>query len=208
MEDALPILIFIGAVVVGVFLLALWFKAGKKKALQLRADFETAHGLKGSERPGEFGTIYRADGTVRGVAVHIESEAVRGAKGWRKVTRVRTTGASELGALVCVRRALTAPEAGAGANLPQQELGDPEFDDKFRTLCATAGEAGALLSPGLRKILAEHVTQPLFGVQLLEIAGAEITLTMGSSLANGLVPAQKTAVEQALDVVVGLCKGA
>lgn len=204
MGNALPILIFVGVTVVVLVGLAVWFKRGKMRAMELRSAFEAAHGLKGSERPGEFGTIYRASGTVRGVDIHIECEPVRSDRGWRKVTRVSAKGARDIGSLVAVRRAFADHEAGVGANLPQQQFGDPEFDDRFRTLCATAEEAGALLPPKLRQLLAAHVRQPLFGIQSLKVAGAEVTVTMGSSLANGLIPEQRTAVEQAMDVVLTL----
>lgn len=202
MGNALPILIFVGVLVLVVLVLAVWFKRGKKQALELRSAFLAAHGFESSERPGEGGTIYRAAGTVRGLAVDIECEPVRSAHGWRSVTRVRAKGAGNIGTLVAVRRAFADHEAGVGANLPQQQLGDPDFDDRFRTLCATAEEAGALLPPRLRKLLAAHVRQPLFGIQSLKVAGAEVTVTMGSSLASGLIPEHRTAVEEAMDVVL------
>lgn len=204
MGNVLPILIFVGVAVLVVLGLVVWIKQGKKRALALRSAFEVAHGLKGSERPGEFGPIYRATGTVRGVEIHIESEPVRSDRGWRQVTRVRAKGDRDVGSLVAVRRALADNEAGAAAHLPQQELGAPAFDDRFRTLCATAEEAGALLTPELTKRLAAHVQQPLFGIQSLKIAGAEATMTMGSSLANGLIPEQRKAVDEALEVVLTL----
>lgn len=62
------------------------------------------------------------------------------------------------------------------------------------------------MTPDLTKRLAAHVQQPLFGIQSLKIAGAEVTLTVGSSLTSGLIPEQRKALDEALDVVLALVR--
>ena len=176
-----------------------------KRRVECRAAFEQAHGLKSSIQPGELGSRYLATGTVAGVAVTIESERVRRSRGAGYLTRVRGSAPGELGSLVVLRRALEGSE-GVAVGLPEQKLDDPSFDAKFRTLCASAAEAQAMLTPELRRRLTAQVGVMKVGVRSLEVAGREVVYTMAWTLVYGMDPKLRDTIEEALAIVTTLCR--
>lgn len=186
---------------------AVW--AGRRRARERQARreaFEREHGLSASVRPAELGSRYLATGTVRGVAVTIESERTRRARGAGYVTRVRGTASAEVGPLVVLRRTMQVHDQSVGSGLPEQELDDPAFDNAFRTLCARPDEARAVLTAERRRLLLAQVGPLRFGITSLEMSGGEVVYTMAWTLCFGMQPELRDAVEAALGLVTDLCQ--
>lgn len=201
--------LFLVALGVGLCAMVAIVWTGKRRArarLERREAFEREHGLSASVRPAELGSRYLARGTVRGVAVIIESERTRRARGAGYVTRVRGTAGAEVGPLVVLRRSMQAHDQSVGSGLPEQSLDDPAFDDAFRTLCARSDEARAILTAERRRVLLAQLGPMRFGVSSLELSGGEVVYTMAWTLCFGMQPELRTAVEAALGVVTDLCQ--
>ena len=208
MSKLFVVLIAVAVFIVLVFMLVLRGKRRRKQCMELLAAFEREHGLNGSTRTVDGASRYLATGTVSGIELTIESELVRGVRGRRYVTRVSGKAATEHGSLLVFRRTRHEQNPTEAISMPEQRLDDQAFEDLFRTFGESVEQMRAVLTPELRQRLVDRVRAMTLGLHSLKVAGSDVTITIGWTLAFGLHPKRRAEVEEALDLVVSLCGAA